>query len=267
MDNDFPQLRRLLDILRTLRGPDGCPWDRKQTLATAARYLTDEVHEYAEIADASRPAESRAELADLLYMVAFNWLLLAEHDDVAFDDLAAAGADKLVRRHPHVFGDDQARTVAESQELWNRAKEAEAGKDDAPGGALKDLAPSTSALRQAWTYGHTAADVGFDWDHPDQILAKVHEELGELAEARAQDDDDHVEEELGDVLFAVTQLARKLGVDPDRALRRTNRKFASRFRALEQELGPDPATLRALGVDRMMEAWEEIKRRRRERTD
>lgn len=257
MSDSFPQLARLLDVLRTLRGPGGSPWDQEQDLASAARHLTDEVHEYAEVAHAGPNSQSQEELGDLLYLVAFHWLLHNETSSVSFDQLAGAGADKLIRRLPHVFGDEKVGSVEEANELWNAIKARE--KSTKPS-SLKDLAASASALRQALRYGEDGAAVGFDWPDPEAILHKVHEELDELAEAREQQDGDAIEDELGDVLFAVTQLGRKLGVDPDRALRRTNAKFARRFRSIEDQYENDPARIRASGVDQLMKDWEAVKR-------
>jgi ATP diphosphatase len=288
----FPELSRLLAILERLRGPDGCPWDRKQTLASAARFLADEVHEYADAAIVGDLEESRAELADLLYMVCFNWLLLSEQAPGTFDAVAGAGADKLVRRHPHVFGTEQALTAEDSQILWNRIKAQErrgeparaapeggpgtgptgAGETAPPGpppipppSVLKDLSPSTSPLRQAFAYGSSAAEFGFDWPDAESVHAKLGEELQELQEvwvvrtAQAAGQRANALEELGDVLFTVTQLARKLDIDPDAALRVTNAKFARRFRRVEAEQGFDAQQLRAMGRQQLAAAWRAAK--------
>lgn len=262
----FPQLDRLVNILLRLRGPDGCPWDREQDLASAARYLSDEVHEYVDAAHAGDLDHLRKELADLLYMVAFNWLILSEQSDVTFDDLARDGADKLERRHAHLFAGGKPTSAAESNAHWNAAKareKAEAGQPDAVPSSLKDLSPSASPLRQALLYGKGAAETSFDWPAPEDVLRKLHEELDELAAARHAGDQHHVEEELGDVLFAAVQLCRKLGVDPDVALRRTNAKFARRFRTIEADHDHDPQRLRDRGLHALHAAWEEVKARER----
>jgi MazG family protein len=285
----FPHLEHLLDILVKLRGPEGCPWDQEQDLGSAARHLSDEVHEYVDSAVEGDVPHVRKELADLLYMVAFNWLLLSEEDGTAFDELARLGAEKLIRRHPHVFGDASAYSSADSNLLWNQIKaqeraeaarvaraEGSAGEstdagetadpsDDTPPppSALKDLSPSASPLRQAVMFGQGAASTGFDWPDSDAVIDKLHEELGELQEAQHAEDEKAVAEELGDVLFAVTQLARKLGVDPDVALRNTNRKFADRFRQVESRFGHDPARMRSAGLDELHAAYLEIKARER----
>lgn len=274
----FPHLQRLLDILVQLRGPAGCPWDRAQTLATAARYLADEVHEYADVATTGDLPAASHELADLLYMVCFNWLLLHEQRPMPFDELAHAGADKLIRRHPHVFGGEQARTEQDSQLLWNRIKAQEraaagaaagvatSGASDAqastgataPPTALKQLAASVSPLRQAALYGSSAADVGFDWPAATAAFAKLDEEVAELRTAMAQEQAAAVEAELGDVLFAAVQAARKLGVDPDTALRGANRRFAGRFQRLEAAFGHDAPRMRATPKEELLAKWREL---------
>lgn len=260
---EHPHLHRLLDVLRTLRGPQGCAWDQQQDLASAARFLSDEVFEYVEAATRGDDEAATAELADLFYMLAFNWLLLHERTGVDFDELPRRGTEKLVRRKPHVFDPDPRYAGQSHEEIWRRAKAEESGEDpasSAPPSLLKDLNASTSPLRQAWMHGHLAAKSGFDWATPDPVIAKLHEELEELAQARRDEDADAIEDEMGDLLFAAVQLARKLDVDPDAALRRTNAKFARRFRAIEARHGHDPQRLRELGLEGLWREWGAVKR-------
>lgn len=261
---DDSALQRLLEVLHRLRGPDGCPWDQSQDLASAARFLSDEVFEYV---DATRRDDLDAatdELADLFYMVAYNWLLLSERTGVDFDELPRRGADKLVRRKPHVFGGREEFEGLSAEEIWRKVKAEEAAEGDAPEPSLlKDLNPAVSPLRQAIQHGRDAARGGFDWDSPNPVIAKLHEELDELAEARRREDDDAIEDEMGDLLFAAVQLARKLGVDPDAALTRTNEKFARRFRAIEARYDHDPDALRAAGLEGLWRAWAQVKREER----
>ena len=263
-------LQRLLEVLHRLRGPDGCPWDQSQDLASAARFLSDEVFEYVDAARRGDLDAAADELADLFYMVAYNWLILRESTGLDFDELPRRGADKLVRRKPHVFGGREDFAGLSAEEIWRRVKaeeRAEAGADDhvePEPSLLKDLHPSVSPLRQAIQHGRDAARGGFDWDSPNPVIAKLHEELDELAEARRREDDDAIEDEMGDLLFAAVQLARKLGVDPDAALTRTNAKFARRFRAIEARFDHDPEALRAAGLNGLWRAWAEVKREERE---
>jgi MazG family protein len=263
---DQDQIQRLLTILARLRGPDGCAWDQNQDLASAARFLSDEVFEYVDAASSGDPERAAEELSDLFYMVAFNWLILAETSDLRFQDLAARGADKLIHRKPHVFEQDPQWEGLSHEEIWRRQKAREQGEDVRPS-LMKDLHPSASPLRQAILRGDNAALGGFDWEGPDPVIAKVHEELEELQQARREGDQDAVEDELGDLLFAVTQLARKLGVDPDQALTRTNRKFARRFRAIEARHDHDPERLKALGIDGLWQEWNAVKRAERDLQD
>jgi MazG family protein len=194
--NAFPQLTRLLEVLVRLRGPAGCPWDRAQTPASAARWFSDEVHEFVEQVEADAPEKTREELADLLYMLAFNWLLLHERSGVEFDALAGLGADKLIRRHPHVFGDAKAQDVSDSNALWETIKAQESGAAAAATPSLlKDLPASISPLRQSIAHGDNAAIVGVDWENADQVVVKLHEELGELQHAVAAGDAPATEEE------------------------------------------------------------------------
>ncbi|RKZ16918.1 nucleoside triphosphate pyrophosphohydrolase [bacterium] len=264
MDQD--SIQRLLTILRKLRGPDGCVWDQRQDLASAARFLSDEVFEYVEAAASGDKTRATEELSDLFYMLAFNFVILAETHDLEFDDLARLGADKLLHRKPHVFEDDPQWDGLSHEEIWRQQKARESGQpvDGARPSLLKDLHPAASPLRQAIMRGDNAALGGFDWEGPEPVIAKVHEELDELQQARREGDRDAIEDETGDLLFAVTQLARKLGVDPDLALARTNEKFARRFRAIEKRHDNDPERLKALGIDGLWREWDAVKREENE---
>lgn len=263
-------LAPLLEVLHRLRGPEGCPWDQEQDLASAARFLADEVAEYADAAAHGRLEEAREELADLLYMVCFNWLLMNEQNGVELEELARAGAEKLIRRKPHVFGDEEAHTPEAAQIIWRREKAREkeetSGPDadsqsgeSAPPSALKELSPAASPLRQALIYGATAAETGFDWANPQQVEAKLHEEIEELQEALADGRIERVRDEMGDILFAVTQLARKLELDPDTCLRGTNRKFARRFQEMEARCHAEGQRLSDLSIEEMFGYWEAAK--------
>lgn len=276
---DDPALKPLLEVLYRLRGPEGCPWDQEQDLASAARFLADEVAEYAEAAAHGSLEEAREELADLLYMVCFNWLLLHERTGVELEELARSGAEKLIRRKPHVFGDERAETPEDAQRIWRREKQREAGAtgedgdtgtdaamdppadagEAAPPSALKDLSASASPLRQALVYGATAAETGFDWQNPRQVERKLHEEIDELQEALVDGRIERVRDEMGDILFAATQLARKLELDPDACLRGTNRKFARRFREMEARCHTEGRPISDLSIEEMFVYWEDAK--------
>jgi MazG family protein len=260
------RLDDLLQTIHTLRAPGGCPWDRKQTLATAAHHLNDEAAELLEAALAGDLAHVREELGDLLFMVCFVTEILSESLDTDFDRVAGHADEKLVRRHPHVFGDAAAaRDAGESQERWNEIKAQEKrdrGLDPARESILKDLPASTESLHQAHRYQKDAATVGFDWPDTAGVWAKIDEELGELLEAQAMGDPAAIEHEVGDILFAVANLARKLDVHPDVALRRANLRFRDRFHAIEAAFGHDRDRLAAASLDDLEAAWQEAKKHR-----
>lgn len=230
-------LARLLAIMATLRDPQtGCPWDREQDFASIAPYTIEEAYEVAEAIARRDMAELREELGDLLLQVVFHARMAEEAGHFAFADVAGAIADKMERRHPHIFGDAEARTAGEVLANWEALKAAEKPRDS----ALSGVALALPALLRAEKLGKRAARVGFDWPDAAGTRAKIAEELGELDEANTPE---HREEELGDLLFVLAQHARKLGVDPEAALRAANAKFERRFRHMEQAAGEQFAAL------------------------
>lgn len=260
-------VQALLQTIDTLRSPGGCPWDRKQTLASAAHHLQDEAAEVLEAALAGDPEDVREELGDLLFMVSFVTRILAEQLPTTLDDVAREGNEKLVRRHPHVFGEHAAEDVAESQVRWHQIKAEEKrrkGIDPDGESVLKDLPPSQPPLHQAYRYQKDAARVGFDWPDLGGVWAKLREEEDEVRAAAAAGDPDALEHEIGDVLFAWANLARKLGIHPDVALRRANQRFRTRFHHIEAAYGNDRAALEAASLADLEAAWQEAKRRERE---
>jgi len=263
MPSNLPSVQALLETIDTLRSPGGCPWDRKQTLATAAHHLQDEAAEVLDAALLGRPEDVREELGDLLFMVCFVTRILAEQEPTTLDDVARVGNEKLVRRHPHVFGERPAGDVEESQHRWNEIKAEEKrrkGLDPDRESVLKDLPPSQPPLHQAYRYQKDAARVGFDWPDLAGVWEKLREEEGELEAAIAAEDPAAIEHELGDVLFAWANLARKLGVHPDVALRRANQRFRKRFRRIEAAYGHDRAALAAASLEELEAAWQAAKR-------
>ncbi len=257
----LPHTESLLRTIHTLRSPGGCPWDRKQTLPDAARYLLDEAGELLDATLGDDPAHVTEELGDLLFMVAFCTEIHGETAGVDFDDVARGGDEKLIRRHPHVFGEERAESQAESQVHWNAIKAAEksANGETPEPTVLKDLPASSSPLRQAHDYQKQAAEVGFDWPTVDGIWDKLDEELGELRAAAASGDRDAVAHEMGDILLAAVNLARRLGVEADDCLRQANRRFRGRFRGVEKRF-PDHAAMQAAGIDALEAAWQAAKR-------
>lgn len=260
MAGAFADLQKTIDILRN---PGGCPWDRKQDLVSASRYLMDEAGELLDAALDGDPEHAREELGDLLFMVSFCCRILSEEHAVTVDDVAREGNEKLVRRHPHVFGDGTATTTEESQERWNEIKAAEKrakGIDPDAESVLKDLPSSTAPLHQAHDYQKDAARVGFDWPDLDGVWAKIREEEDELREAMGDGDDAAVEHELGDLLFALVNLSRRLGVQPDLALRKANTRFRARFHLLEEEFRGAGRPLTDADLDELEAAWQRAKK-------
>lgn len=233
--------QRLLDLLKVmhrLRGPGGCPWDSEQTHQSLARHLLEEAHETLDAIDRGDMEELREELGDLLLQVVFHAEMAMQEGMWDIDDVAEAITAKLVRRHPHVFGDLRVGSAAEVLVNWERIKREEKGERPLE----HDIPPTLPALARAAKVQRRAAGVGFDWRTRDAATAKVREELDEL-EAAGPDD---VEAELGDVLFAVAALARRLNVDPETALRKATTRFVERFERMKEEAASDGVDMSAL---------------------
>jgi nucleoside triphosphate diphosphatase len=249
---------RLLAIMARLRDRErGCPWDIEQDFATIAPYTIEEAYEVADAIERGDIVALKDELGDLLLQVVFHARMAEETGHFAFDDVAAAIADKMVRRHPHVFGDIEIATVAAQNEAWEAHKAAErlaAGGHDS---VLDGVALALPALLRAARLSRRAARIGFDWPEPREVIAKIREEIDELeAEMDGDAAPAALEEEVGDLLFAAANLARKLEIEPETALRRASAKFERRFRrveilARERGVGPDLDALEAL--------WQEVK--------
>ncbi|WP_417448754.1 nucleoside triphosphate pyrophosphohydrolase [Insolitispirillum peregrinum] len=254
----------MLDLMRQLRTPEtGCPWDIEQTFATIAPHTIEEAYEVAEAIEADDRHALKDELGDLLLQVVFHSQIASEEGSFGFQDVAAAICDKLVRRHPHVFGDTSVATASEQTVAWEALKAAEReakAKDSAtPVSALDGVSTALPAMTRALKLQNRAARVGFDWERAADVVGKIEEELAEVQAELGNTIEtqvlhgDHpnasrLRDEIGDLLFSVVNLARKVGIDPEGALRSTNRKFDRRFRLVEQGLGqqgktPDQATL------------------------
>lgn len=226
----------LVTIMARLRDPaDGCPWDVAQTFATIAPYTIEEAYEVADAIQRGAMPELKEELGDLLFQVIFHARMAEETRAFDFTDVIETLNAKMIERHPHVFSEAAARRTAEDQKTaWDDQKAAKRAERGA--GLLADVPLALPALMRAEKLTKRAARVGFDWPTPDQVLEKLDEELGELAAARAAKDDANIAEEVGDILFVMANLARKLGVDPEEALRQANVKFERRFGYVEREM-------------------------------
>jgi tetrapyrrole methylase family protein/MazG family protein/ATP diphosphatase len=249
-------LAGLVELMDRLRGPDGCPWDREQSYASLRPYLLEECFEVAEAIDLGEPALLCEELGDLLFQIVFLSRLAKEDGRFTIEDVTSGISEKLIRRHPHVFGEATAETADEVARNWEEIKREEKGAERP---FLASVPRSLPALLGAQRLGDKAAQVGFDWPEPGAVLDKVEEETRELRAALASADPPAIREELGDLLFSIVMLARKIGVDADAALAGTNRKFRSRFTRVEQEVKRRGGRLADVGTETLEELWNESK--------
>jgi ATP diphosphatase len=255
MSEGLAGMQRLLAVMRSLRDPEGgCPWDLAQDSRSLARYALEEAYELCAALESGSDAAVRDELGDVLFQVVFHAQLAAERGAYDFDAIAAGIADKLERRHPHVFAPD-GRDVSH----WEQIKAAERSARGADG-VLDDVPVALPALTRAAKLGKRAATVGFDWKDAAGPRAKVLEELAEVDAAQRGEGESSLEHEVGDLLQAVVSLARHLHVDPETALRRANGRFEARFRAMEALAGQRGLTLSQLDAGGLDALWEEVKR-------
>src|SRR5437016_7612104 len=252
---------RLVDLMARLRAPGGCPWDREQTPVSLRPYLLEEVYEVLEAIDAGDAAHLRDELGDLLLQIVFQSQLAAEVGRFTVADVATAIADKLVRRHPHVFGDVQVRDAEEVVRNWRRIKAEERRSKGEDGDVFAGVPPALPALLRAEQLGEKAAHVGLDWANTPGALEKAREELHELEAAIAMGDRSAIEAELGDLLQALVSVGRHCNVSAEIALRAANDRFVSRVRRMEAEARAQGAELAALGAEELDRLWQAAKRR------
>lgn len=245
---------RLVEIMARLRAPDGCPWDREQTFDTIKPYLLEETYEVLQAIDDRDWKELADELGDLLLQVVFFSQMAAEAGHFNVNDAIEAINSKLIRRHPHVFGDGDAKTSDEVLKKWDEIKATEKVR---PKGLLAGIPRALPALVEGDKIARKAAGAGFDWPNVDQVFDKLREELGELDDARKTGKQEDIEGEIGDLLFVVVNLARFMKVDPEQALRKTNTKFRRRFAHVEDGLGKP---LKDATLEEMEALWQAAKR-------
>jgi MazG family protein len=248
----------LVRIMARLRGPDGCPWDREQTRQSIKPYVIEEAHEVAEAIEDNDLIELRSELGDLLLQVVFHAQLASEEGEFTAADVVRGIIEKMIRRHPHVFGDTDAKTADQVLRNWARIK-AEERKHRDDRSALAGVPRALPALLRAHRLGEKAARVGFDWNEPTDVMEKVREELGELQEAMRRDHAPDVEAELGDLLFALSSLGRHLGLHTEDALQRASDRFIRRFRYVEERLAELQRDIHGASAEEMNALWEEAK--------
>ena len=263
----------LIELMQRLRSADGCPWDREQTYATLAPMLLEEAYEAFEaVEDAreGRPNELRDELGDLLFQIVFYAQVAREQGDFSIDEVTSAIHAKMVRRHPHVFGDATANDTATVLRSWEAMKQDErraAGKNEREESLLDGVSSKAPALMEAHQLSTKAARVGFDWKELEDIFAKIDEEIGELRSAiqtysasTNENNYTRIREELGDLLFAVTNIARHLKVEPEAALKLTNRKFRRRFGYIEMKLREENRKFDVTTLHELENLWQEAKK-------
>jgi MazG family protein len=250
---------KLVETMRRLRRE--CPWDRQQTSQSILPYLIEETYEVVEALEGTDPDEVRAELGDLLLQVLFHSELASERGEFDVYDVIETVREKMIRRHPHVFGDVEARTAEEVLRNWSRIKQQERQGDQKDASVLAGVPASLPALLRAERLGEKASRVGFDWPDGASVLDKVHEETVELEAAIRAEDPRQIEHEIGDALFALASLARKFGVSAEIALRRTLERFCDRFHHIEAELSRQGRDIHATSLADMETLWQEAKRR------
>jgi MazG family protein len=256
---DPRHIATLRAIMKALRTPGtGCPWDLEQDFSTIAPYTIEEAYEVADAITRGDRADLREELGDLLLQVVYHVQLAEEEASFTFDDVVEAICRKMVRRHPHVFGDEEARSAKLAKGFWEDMKAREkAGRDEAPEGVLTGIPAALPGLTRAVKLQAKAAKVGFDWPSVDNVFAKIEEEIAELQQAP----NDKREEEYGDLLFAMANVARHLDIDPESALRAANAKFERRFRHIEERLKERGLTPAQSTLEEMDGLWDEAKER------
>lgn len=259
MPAPLPNMQRLLDIMARLRDKDaGCPWDIEQNFTTIAPYTIEEAYEVADAIQKGDMQELRSELGDLLLQVVFHSQMAREQSLFDFEAVAESIADKMIARHPHVFGNMQIGSAAEQTANWENIKAAERSRKPSSSSILADIPAALPALMRAIKLQNRAARVGFDWPDREQVYSKLAEELQEVRDASTPDEQ---AEEIGDLLFVVANLARHLSVDAEDALRAANRKFERRFGYIETQMQAQGRTLEHATLDEMETLWVEAKRK------
>ncbi len=259
--NNKRDLKALVEIMARLRGPDGCPWDREQTMESLRPFIIEEAYEVVSAIDSGDPEAVKEELGDLLFQIVFASRLAEEKGHFDIGDVVETCSEKMIRRHPHVFGGDVAETSKEVLKRWAEIKRGEKGAKAEKEGCLSDVPEAFPALLRAHKVSEKAAKAGFDWKDVQDVLEKVSEELDEFREALRKKDPQASESELGDLLFTLVNVSRFVEVNPEEALRKTIGRFINRFHHIEKELekrGLDPSST---SMEEMERLWAEAKKK------
>ncbi|MCX7680129.1 MAG: nucleoside triphosphate pyrophosphohydrolase [Spirochaetes bacterium] len=249
-------LYRLKEIAAMLRGENGCAWDRAQTSKTLKSYLIEEAYELYDAIEANDADGMKEELGDVLYQVYAHCQIAEEEGKFTIDDVAMAIAEKLIRRHPHVFGNEGPKEKEQISIDWEKIKQKEKGSNQS---ILDGIASHTPALLKAYRVQQKVSRVGFDWEKVDDVVKKLEEEIGEFKEALASHKRDHLIEEIGDILFCIANISRFLSINPEEALKKTIDKFIARFRFIEKEAAEAGMKLSEMTIDEMDALWEKAK--------
>lgn len=256
---DLRNIDALLEIMRVLRAPNGCPWDREQDFASIAPYTIEEAYEVADAIDRKDFSALKSELGDLLFQAVYHAQIASEERLFSFADVVEAVAEKMIRRHPHIFGSAKLETAADQTVHWEVVKAAERGRAGHKS-VLDDVPLALPALLRAEKLMKRAARVGFFWQEPENVIAKIREETEELVQEVERGEKEKAAEEFGDVLFVLANLARHLGIDPEESLRRTNAKFERRFRFIEDRVREAGRTVEGTPLEELEALWREAKR-------
>ena len=252
---------KLIDIVKKLRAPDGCPWDRKQTLYSLKDALLEETCELIDALDNKDIENIKEELGDVLLHVVFHSQTACEDGLFNIEDVICGINEKLIRRHPHVFKNEHYETAEQVKERWDEIKKEENKDKTAPDSILDKVPKSLPSLMQSEKLQKKAYKYGFDWENPEQVFKKLQEELNELHDAYKEKNKEHISEELGDVIFVLSRLATHLDISADESLRKVNNKFRRRFGFIEKSLKETGRTLETTTVAEMEEKWQEAKRK------
>ncbi len=257
-DKNKSGVENLVNILSILRGENGCPWDAKQTHETLLEHLYEEVAEFADAVSANDKYNMCEELGDILLHIVFHSQIAKDENEFNFEKVSQLISEKMIRRHPHVFGDNDVENADEVVTLWNEIKKKEKGESRKS--VMDGVPKSLSALLQARKIQKKGATYGFDWDNQNAIIAKIEEELAEVKDAIKNSDENHVDEEIGDLLFAVTNLSRwRKRETAEILLKKTNQKFITRFKYIEEQLEKQGKSLEEANIDEMEKLWNEAK--------